>query len=223
MQKSRLITSVIALLLILAGVAHAQTIFNQNDAQAENQKRLGKYRWHTSVVLTVKGKLWANSSFQSRYDQAGKLVLTQVGGGEVDPNLGLQPVKRAMRQAQKERIDSFVVALIQQVRNYTEIDPAKAEAAMSRATREPGTGEMQGTHRLNVHGVVIPEDQVTIWVDAKTGIQRRMEVESIADGQKFKSTWTFAQLPNGIWYPAKRLDDVPGKQLQLTSVNSSFF
>jgi hypothetical protein len=221
MRRLRLTTACSALLMIGSAVA-AQTTFNQTAAQSENQRRLSRYQWRTKVEMNVKGKMWANAVFQSRYDDDGKVVQTQVGGGEVDPNLGLRFIRQNQHQIKKEGIDTLAVAVVQQVRAYVELPADQAQAVMARATREPGTGEMQGTDRLTARGVLKENDRVTIWVDRQSGIQKRMEVESVADGRKFKSTWSFAKLSNGVWYPAKRTDEIPEKQVQLVTVNSDY-
>ena len=184
MRRLRLTTACSALLIIGSAVA-AQTTFNQTAAQSENQRRLSSYQWRTKVDMNVKGKLWASAVFQSRYDENGKVVQTQVGGGEVDPNLGLRFIQQNQHQIQKEGIDTLVVSMVQQIRAYSEIPADKAQAAMARAAREPGTGEMQGTDQLTARSVLRENDRVTIWVDRQSGIQKRMEVESTADGRFF--------------------------------------
>jgi hypothetical protein len=145
-----------------------------------------------------------------------------VGGGEYDPNLGLRFIQQNSHNIKKEGIDTLVVAVVQQVRAYTEMPPEQAHAAMAHATREPGTGDLQGTERLTARNVLKESDRVTIWVDRQSGIQRRMEIESMAGGQRFTSTWSFARLADGAWYPAKRTDDIPEKKVQLVTVNSDY-
>jgi hypothetical protein len=213
----------VALLAALCGAVAAQTAFNPSAQQAQNQRLLNAYHWTSKEEMRVDGKLWAVGSYACSYDASGSLKLTEVGGGSADPHLGLRPFKRNERQMKQERLDTLVVDLKQQLDAYEQTPPDRARSAMSQANKEAGTGSLASTDRLAMSGVLNPQDKVMVWVDRESGIQRRMEIDGTADGQPFTADWTFAQLPKGPWYLARREVAVPAKKLKLITVNSSYW
>jgi len=223
-MRTTFFTFAAAALMLANGIcAHAQIPFNYTPQQTENQRLLNRYLWSSKVEVRVKSKVWAVASFQARYDQDGKVVLTQVGGGSLDPASGVVFTQRNQREIDKDKLNPLIVEITGQLRAYQNMTPDQVQAALKGASRQAGTGEMKDTDQLTAANVLKSGDRVTLWVDHNTGIQRRVVVESTAEAEKFTSTWTFARLPNGPWYVNQRVVEVPGKNLRMVTQNTSFW
>jgi hypothetical protein len=219
--KQRAIMLVIV--LFVCGSAWAQTAFNLTKQQADNQSVLRGYQWQSRTEIRVKGKVWQTVVFLMRYDSDGKMVETQVGGSQTQASgTGVDFTQSNSREIRQNRVEDLVGAADVRAREYATLAPEQARAALQKAQREPGKGELAGTQRLMMKGVLQPDDTVSVWVDTGSGIQRRMEVQSTARDESFKAVWTFSKLKDGPWYPARRVIEIPSREVQAVTTNSDY-
>ena len=96
-----------------------------------------------------------------------------------------------------------------------------------KATFEDGTGEMKGMQKVHGKNVLVSNDELTIWIDPSTGLNRKLVVKSpldettivdgtidyreIKDGPTTASVSLFTIAAQGISIKSERFDFI--KQL----------
>ncbi len=73
-----------------------------------------------------------------------------------------------------------------------------------------------------MQGLMQPDDQVALWVDRQSGLQRQMEVSGRAGSQVFTAVSTFAPVHGGPWMLVRRVIDIPGLKVQLVTENTDY-
>ena len=115
----------------------------------------------------------------------------------------------------RERIE----ALQKLARSYGELPPAKMQEFRGRATATLETNAPQPLLRLEASDVLQPNDSMTVWVDANTRRQRRIEINSSYDAKAVRIVSEFRDLPGGPTYMARSVVDYPHEELTLTVEN----
>jgi hypothetical protein len=209
------------LLLCSLASAGAQTGFNLSEAQTANQQALRGYRWNSRTDVTLDGQLYVSTRSMARLDSRGRVQMEQIGGTSAPtPNQVFQS-QRSQAQIKKGKLEDRILEVSDQVRKYDSPSKKKLEAFQQSARRTPGTNDMAGTEQLTMQGFLKPDDQVTLWVDQKTGLQRRMEVRSSAGDQPFTAVSEFGPVDDGAWPLLRRLIDVPSLKVHIVIENAS--
>lgn len=123
-------------------------------------------------------------------------------------------------QKKKEEFIELVNGLRQQVEAYSHLPPEKMQAFLASAVITPQLNQVliqiQGQHILQ------RGDSMSIWLDAKTRKQRRVEINTFLERNPVKAVIEFGDLPAGPTYMARTIVEYPKEALQLISENFDY-
>lgn len=208
--------------LATCSTGSAETGLLLNRQQRENQHRLLTYTWRSRVEYRVGGRARRSETFFARYDASGALVRTR-GGGTASPSPRvLTPPLEYRISTEEERLDEAFGAVTAEIHSYESLTAEQQQAALQRAHRETGTGDLAGTEKLTVTGILRPEDSAAMWLDRKTKLQRRLELTGLVGRDPFRAVYAYSRLEHGTVYPAKVRIDVPTRGLEIVVENSSY-
>jgi hypothetical protein len=208
--------------LSLCTVAQAQTSFNLTEKQCANRKALQGYTWRSRTEVRVAGTVAKFTSHLVRYDPDGHRHEVLIGSGEKQPPRAIFELERVMPALNKVLLDRLVKAVEREVRAYETLSSDQLQSFVKKARHEAGTGELAGTERIHAEGVLKPADSLSVWVDPRSGLKRRVELRSTVDGKELGAVWTFAPLEDGTTRLAHKVIELPGRKLQIVTENSDF-
>jgi hypothetical protein len=220
MRRERLGLAAAGLLLVCCGAARAQTGFNLTGAQTANQQALQGYRWTSRTEVKVNGEVVLSTLSLARLDSHGRVQMDQIGGREKAASYAVLQGQRSRAEFKKNRLEARVLEVVAQVRQYDAPAENQLEAFRRDARRALGSGDLADTEEWALQGLIRPDDQVTLWVDRESGLQRRMEVSSRGGSQAFTAVTTFAPITSGPWAIVRRVIDIPGLKVQIVTENS---
>lgn len=205
--------------LLAAGIpVWAQTGLNLNARQSENQQALHAYRWQVRTVYRVDGKQRREDVYFARYDEKGSIEQTLVGGGKKPLPKVVTPVDTFEADQERDRVGNMALALSLEIARYESL-PVDRQRALMKAAERTTEG---GAEKVHLTDIVKNGDSATVWMDGKTGLQRRVELHGTLDGDPFDATYTFAALRDGAVYPATVHIQVPARKLDVTTTNSGY-
>jgi hypothetical protein len=157
-------------IMAAAGVATvAQT--DPGAAQRENAQALKKYEWKSRTEIKKDGDTKKDQLSQMSYDLDGNLQQSVIGSmPEKDlPSFGL---RGAIAQKKKREFLEKLEELKALAKSYGALPPERMKLFMSTASKTPETGfiRIEGTNVLHTG------DAMTMWIDATTRRQRRVEI-----------------------------------------------
>jgi hypothetical protein len=208
------------LLLLCCGAARAQTGFNVTGAQTANQQALQGYRWTSRTEVKVNGELVLFTLSLARLDSHGRIQLDKIGGGEKSPSHDVLQPQHSRAEFKMNALEAKVLEVAAQVRKYDAPVEKQLEAFRRDARRAQGSGDPTDTEQWVMQGLLRPDDQVTLWVDRQSGLQRRMEISGRGGSQAFTVVTTFAPIQGGPWALVRRVIDIPGLKVQMVTENS---
>lgn len=83
----------------------------------------------------------------------------------------------------------------------------------------PEMSRQQKLVRISGANVLRPGDSMTLWIDAVTRRQRRVEIQTMLDRKHVRIVSDFEALPNGPSYMARSVVDYPSEELTLITDN----
>lgn len=86
----------------------------------------------------------------------------------------------------------------------------------------PTGPDASGWLQMTGRNVVVPEDTLTVWTDARTRQTRRVEVRTSYQGGPAQLTATFDTLSNGLTYVARAVVVAPAKELSVQVENFNY-
>ena len=209
-------TKIIGLTIMLCAWSLAQAQQqDQKFAQAlkQNVHALRQYTWKSRTEVRKEGDVKNTKLFMSRYAADGTQVqvLLEEDSAKL-PKFGLRGM---IARKKKEEAGKLIEALQKLAKSYGELPPAKMQEFMSKAT----VRLEQNTVRLEATDVLQTNDSMTIWLDANTRKQRRIEINSSYDAKPVRIVSEFKDLPAGPTYMARSVVDYPREDLTLTVEN----
>ena len=204
MNKSKIIC--LAIMCFMWSIAQGQQ--DQKSAQA-----LRQYSWKSRTEVRKDGEVKSTKLFMIRYAADGTpvQVLMEEDSAKL-PKFGLRGM---IARKKKEEAGKLVQALQALAKSYGELPPAKMQEFMSKAT----VTLEQNMLRLEAINVLQSNDSMTIWLDANTRRQRRIEINSSYDAKPVRIVSDFKDLPAGPTYLARSVVDYPREELTLTVEN----
>ena len=219
MKTNTFKTKVVALAIMLCAgfIAHGQQDQKFAQAQKQNAQALRQYSWKSRSQVRKDGDIKSTKLFLTRYAADGTQVqvLLEEDSAKL-PKFGLRGM---IAKKKKEEAAQLIEALQKLAKSYGELPPAKMQEFMGRATAILETNTPQPLLRLEANDVLQPNDSMTVWVDANTRRQRRIEINSSYDAKPVRIVSEFKDLPGGPTYMARSVVDYPGEELTLTVEN----
>lgn len=219
MNTHKFKTKVVALAIMLCAgpIAHGQQDQKFAQAQKQNAQALRQYTWKSRSQVRKDGDVKSTKLFLTRYAPDGTQVqvLLEEDSAKL-PKFGLRGM---IAKKKKEEAAELIEALQKLAKSYGELPPAKMQEFMGRATATLETNTPQPLLRLEVSDVLQANDSMTVWVDANTRRQRRIEINSSYDAKPVRIVSEFKDLPGGPTYMARSVVDYPREELTLTVEN----
>ena len=192
------VTTLMAIVICAWSMAHAQQ--DQKFAQA-----LREYTWKSRTEIRKEGHVKNTTLFLTRYAPDGTLV--QVLLEETSASVPKIGIRGLVAKKKKEEAGKLVQALQQLAKSYGELPPAKMQAFMAKATATLETNAPQPLLRLQASDVLQPGESMSVWIDANTRKQRRIEIWSNYNGKPVRIVSEFRDLPGGPTYMARSVVD----------------
>ena len=219
MNTNKFKTKVVALAIMLCAgpIAHSQQEQKFAQAQKQNAQALRQYTWKSRSQVRKDGDVKSTKLFLTRYAPDGTQVqvLLQEDSARL-PKFGLRGM---IAKKKKEEAAELIEALQKLAKSYGELPPAKMQEFMGRATATLETNTPQPLLRLEARDVLQPNDSMTVWVDANTRRQRRIEINSSYEAKPVRIVSEFKDLPGGPTYMARSVVDYTSEELTLTVEN----
>ncbi len=213
---------VVGLAIILGAwsMAHAQQDQKFAQAMKQNALALRQYTWKSQTQIRKEGEVKATKLYSSRYGADGTIV--QLLLEESSAKLPKFGIRGLVAKKKKQEAGELVEALQKLAKSYGELPPAKMQEFMSKATATLETNAPQPMLRLQARDVLQPGDSMSVWLDANTRRQRRVEINSTFDAKPVRIVSEFRDLPNGPTYMARSVVDYPREELTLTMENFDY-
>jgi hypothetical protein len=120
----------------------------------------------------------------------------------------------------KERLEMYMKGLRSLLDQYTLPTEAKVVDFVNQAAAaRPGA---RGLIWITGSNVLLPGDNLSIWVDASTRQTRKTQVNTFYEGQAVNLTATFKTLPSGLTYASYAEVNIPGKQFTVRVHNYDY-
>jgi len=212
----------IALTLFVGLEAPAQQQMQKlAQAQQENARALRQYSWKSRTEIRKDGETRSVQLNLMRYDLDGSVQQTPVSSTP-QQQLPTRGLRGLIAKKKKESLLELLDDLKALAKSYGELPPEKMQRFMAGATITPEVTAQQNRLRLHARDVLRPGDSMTIWVDAATRKQRRVEVQTTLEHKPVRIVSEFQDLPNGPTYMARSVVDYQGQELTLITENFDY-
>lgn len=223
-HKTKLKTALIIVLMLFSALAAqaqdpAQLKEMFSRSQQQNAQALKQYAWKSRNEVRKNGESKSTQLFLMRYDAQRNLQKSQIGGS-APPAMPKGPIMGRIAQKKKEDFLELMNDLREQVQAYSHLSPEKMQAFLASATI---TAKLdQGVIQIQGGNILQRGDAMTIWLDAKTRKQRRVEIHTFLEQNPVKAAVEFNDLPAGPTYMARTVVDYPKDALQLITENFDY-
>jgi hypothetical protein len=159
----------------------AQRALEYAAAQQDNLKTLKTYSWKTRSEVSRNEALMLVALVQARFDAEGELQHTRISSeSHVEQKRGL----RGRKQKQElEKLGGLIEEVLSVQVAYILMSKGQLVDFFDKATFADGTGEMEGTQEIRATNVLVAGDELTIWVDPSTGLNRKLMIKTPLDEQ----------------------------------------
>ena len=202
-------------------MAHGQQQ-EQKLAQAmkQNQIALQQYTWKSQTQIRKDGEVKATKLYSNRYSANGQVVPLLIE--EQSASLPKFGIRGMVAKKKKEEATKLIDELQRFAKSYAELPPAKMQEFMKTVKVTLETNTLQPLLRLQAANVLQSGDSMTVWLDANTRRQRRIEINSSFDAKPVRIVTEFKDLPDGPTYMARSVLDYPKEELSLTMENFGY-
>lgn len=215
------IVPIIALMLVSVLVAQdpAQLKEMFARAQQQNTQALKQYVWKSRNEVRKNGESKNTQLFLMRYDALGNIQKSQLGGSAPQA-MPKGPLMGHIAQKKKEDFMELIPDLGEQVQAYSHLSPERMQAFLASAAL---TAKLdQGIVQIQGGNILQRGDSMSIWLDAKTRKQRRVEIMTFRENNTVKAVIDFSDLPSGPTYMARTVVDYPKDAVQLITENFDY-
>jgi hypothetical protein len=196
----RTITFAVPFLLLVAIEVAAQMDRKVGQAQQENAAALRSYEWKSRTEIRKGGELKKVQLAQMRYDQNGVLQKTIIST-TADEDLPTRGLIGHIAQKKKKHFIEKVDQLGTLAKSYGEIAPDRLQTLIGTAKIGPGGDQLI---RVDMHDVLQTGDAMTLFLDAVTRKQRRIEIQTTMEDKPVRIVSEYRDLPlSGTTYLAK--------------------
>lgn len=207
----------LALTLLACVGAEAQQDRQFAQAQQENAKKLRQYSWKSRTEVRKDGETKSTQLYLVRYDVGGAVQRTLISNTSQEiPTRGLRGF---IAKKKKEEFVELLDELKAVAKSYGELPSEKMQRFMASATVTPEKSGRWNLVRLQGRDVLQPGDTMTVWLDAATRRQRRVEVQTTLKGKPVRIVSEFQTLEEGPTYMARSAVEYPSHELAVITEN----
>ncbi|MFO1207049.1 MAG: hypothetical protein U1E63_15230 [Burkholderiales bacterium] len=227
----RFLLSLAAFACAQAGVAQTSPYATANravqiwQAREANAALMHQYQWNSRTEILSQGQVQDIRIDLVSYGPGGQLQRTLLNDQPAASGLMLPTpigfLRRAVAEHKKKELQEYLFGLQALLEQYTLPTTGKILDFISGAT--PSGPDANGLFQLTGYNVVVPGDNLTLWVNPWTKHLRQMQVNTTFQGNAVQLSATFATLPaSGLNYMSFGEATVPGKQLTVQVQNYDF-
>jgi len=220
--KARRAVALLAAIILAAcaAVSAQQQSKNFSQAQQENAKRLRQYSWKSRTEISKGGETKSTQLYLVRYDVEGNLQQILLSGTSAQiPTHGLRGLIAKKKKADfLELLDGLKAS----AKSYGNLPPEKMQRFMTTASVTPEKTTQGSLIRLQGRDVLEQGDTMTVWLDAATRRQRRVEIQTTYDKKPLRIVSEFKDLTGGPTYLARSVVDYPSREATITTENFEY-
>jgi len=190
-------------------------------AQQQNAEALRQYTWKSRTEIRKGGDIKNVRLALVRYDRYGALQKTQISSTP-QQQLPTRGLRGLIAQKKKEDFIETLDGLAAVAEAYAEIPADAMRRFLSTASFTPEFGSTQKLLRISGSNVLKPGDSMTLWIDATTRNQRRVEIRTNLDRKPVRIVSEFADLSAGPTYMAHSVVDYPAEGVTLITENFDY-
>jgi hypothetical protein len=212
----------LALAFALLACAGAQARQERQFAQAqqENAKRLRQYSWKSRAEVRKGGETKSTQLYLVRYDADGNVQQTLVSS--TSPPIPTHGLRGLIAKKKKGDFVELLEGLRAVAKSYGALPPERMQRFMAGAAAAPEKTARGNLVRLEGRDVLQPGDSMTVWLDAATRRQRRVEVQTALKGKPVRIVSEFQDLAEGPTHLARSVIDYPSRELAVTTENFDY-
>jgi hypothetical protein len=164
-------------------------------AQA-NAAALRQYQWKLRTEVQRKGETKSVQVALVRYDGSGQIQTTLISKTP-EPDLPKFGLRKAIAEKKFKEFKETVQQLGDLARAYGNLPADQMQHFMATAVITPELNGEQKLLRAEGHDVFQNGDAMTVWLDAVSRKQRRVEIQAMYDGKPVRIVSEFRDLPQG--------------------------
>jgi len=165
-------------------------------AARPNTLALREYQWKQRTEVQRKGETKNVQLALVRFDNNGRIQTTPISGTP-EPDLPKFGLRKRIAEKKFKEFKETVQQLGDLARSYGELSPEQMQRFMATASVKPELTMHEQLIRAEGHNVLHTGDTMTVWLDATTRKQRRIEIETFFDGKPARIFSDFRDLPQG--------------------------
>jgi hypothetical protein len=209
-------------ILLLTTVAFsAQMDQKLAQSQQQNAQALRQYTWKSRTEIRKGGETKNVQLAFMRYDLNGTMQKTPISSTP-QQQLPTRGIRGLVAQKKKENFMETLDSLSRLAKSYSELSPYEMQRFMATAMVTPEMSPQQKLFRIQGSNVLQPGDSMTVWVDAVTRKQRRVEIQTTLERKPVRIVSDFQDLPQGPTHMARSIVDYPSEELTLITENFDY-
>jgi hypothetical protein len=188
-------------------------------AQRENALALRKYEWKARTEIRKDGETKRIQLELMRYDLNGNVQKTPISSTP-EPELPKFGLRKAIAKKKMGEFKDKLEELSALARSYSELAPDTMQRFLATATVTPEITAQQKLVRVEGRDVLQRGDSLTLWIDAISHKQRRVEIQTSLDGKPVRIVSEFQDLPqHGPTYMARSNVNYDGADVVIVTEN----
>lgn len=208
--------------LLTSVAAFAQIDQRFAHAQQENALALRKYEWKARTEIQKDGETKRVQLALMRYDLNGNVQTTTISSTP-EPDLPKFGLRKAIGKKKMADFKDKLEQLSALARSYSELAPDTMQRFIATATVSPEITMQQKLVRVEGRDVLHSGDSLTLWIDALSHKQRRVEIHTSLDGKPVRIVSDFQDLPQrGPTYMARSQVNYDGTDLVIVTENFDY-
>lgn len=178
-----------------------------SETRKANAALMRQYTWECRTELIEKGQRVDTRIEAISYGPDGQLQRRLLS--DQSPPLPESLLGGIIAKKRKERLEAYLKGLRSLLEQYSLPTEANVLNFMNQAaTTMP---DAQGLILVSGSSVLLPGDNLSVWIEASTRRTRKTQVNTFYEGEAVKLTATFKTLKNGLNYVAFADVTIPGK------------
>jgi hypothetical protein len=183
-----------ALLSLSALTTPAQTNQNPQAAAKANVLALRQYEWKLRTEVQRKGETKNVQVASVKFDSNGQKQTTVISKTP-EPELPKFGLRKAIAEKKFKEFKETVQQLGDLALSYGELSPEQMQRFMAGATLTPEITAEGKCLRAKGRNVLQTGDSMTVWLDAASRKQRRLEIQTVYDDKPVQIVSEFQDLP----------------------------
>lgn len=196
----------------------AQANLKLAQTQKANAAALRSYEWKSRTEIQKDGETKRDQLSQVSYDAAGNLQQRMIASSP-EPDIPKHGLRGLVAQNKKKEFMKKLEDLRSLVKSYNELDQIQMKSFLTGATMV----SVQNMIRLEGRDVLYPGDSMTMWFDAVSYRQRRIEISTVLDDKPVRIVSEFQDVSqSGPTYVAKSQVNYHGSSLVILTENFDY-